>query len=257
MRKLIVNADDLGLTRGINKGIAQGFRLGIITSATALVNMPCWIHAAGMAKKLPGLGIGLHFNLTLGSPLTDPQAIPTLVNKQGRFIGDSEQLARADSLEVARELYNQYHRLLRSGIRPTHIDSHEDIHALDNILVVLLAFATRHNLPLRLVPQEKMRYSYAGVATTEEIILEFQDKAANRFNFEGLISRCQGTTVELRCHPGMVDAELEELSTYTWQRERELAVLCAYDKEGFPEGRGFELISFAGLRNQASKKQTQ
>ena len=153
MRKLIVNADDFGLTQGINKGIVQGFRLGIITSATALVNMPCWPHAAALASRLAGLGIGLHFNLTMGRPLTDPRYIPSLVDEEGRFAGNPEQLAQADPLDVVRELYNQYNRLLRSGIKPTHIDSHDGIHSLDNILSILLDFAARHQLPLRLVPE--------------------------------------------------------------------------------------------------------
>lgn len=249
IRKLIVNADDLGLSRGINKGIIRGFRCGIITSATAMVNMPCWEHAAQAISRLPGLGIGLHFNLTLGSPLTAPEAIPTLVDEQGNFHRDREKLAEADPLDVARELYNQYHRLLRSG-KPSHIDSHEDIHKLANILPVLLEFSARLSLPLRLVPGEQSRYSSFGTATTDSLIDKFQDKGANRPNFERLLADCQENTVEFRCHPGMVDAELESLSAYTWQRERELAVVCAYNKEDFAE-HGFELISFSGLRDLA------
>jgi predicted glycoside hydrolase/deacetylase ChbG (UPF0249 family) len=251
MRKLIVNADDFGLTQGINKGIVQGFRLGIITSATALVNMPCWPHAAALASRLAGLGIGLHFNLTMGRPLTDPRYIPSLVDEEGRFAGNPEQLAQADPLDVVRELYNQYNRLLRSGIKPTHIDSHDGIHSLDNILSILLDFAARHQLPLRLVPRARDRYNSAGTATTEEIIEGFQDKGANRPNFERLLSTCQAETVEFRCHPGMVDAELEAVSAYTWQRERELAVVCAYSKEEFPRHYGFELIPFSGLGRMA------
>lgn len=251
MRKLIVNADDFGLTRGINKGIVQGFRLGIITSATALVNMPCWPHAASLVSKLAGLGVGLHFNLTVGSPLTTPQYIPSLVNKRGKFHGNLEQLTQADSLDVVRELYNQYNRLLRSGIKPTHIDSHEDVHTLDNILAILLDFAALHHLPLRLVPQARSRYSNAGAATTGDLIDAFQDKGANRPNFERLLDNCRAETVEFRCHPGMVDADLEAVSAYTWQRERELAVVCAYNKEEFPRRYGFELIPFSGLRQLA------
>jgi len=131
-----------------------------------------------------------------------------------------------------------------------HIDSHEDIHKLANILPVLLEFSARLSLPLRLVPGEQSRYSSFGTATTDSLIDKFQDKGANRPNFERLLADCQENTVEFRCHPGMVDAELESLSAYTWQRERELAVVCAYNKEDFAE-HGFELISFSGLRDLA------
>lgn len=251
MRKLIVNADDFGLTRGINKGIIHGFRLGIITSATALVNMPCWPHAASLVRKLAGLGVGLQFNLTVGRPLTAPHHIPSLVNEGGEFCGSLEQLAQADTLDVVRELYNQYNRLLHSGIKPTHIDSHGDIHTLDNILSILLDFAARHHMPLRLFPQARSLYNNAGAATTGDLIDDFQDKGANRPNFERLLSNCRAETVEFRCHPGMVDADLEAVSAYTWQRERELAVVCAYNKEEFPRRYGFELIPFSQLRQLA------
>lgn len=176
MRKLIVNADDFGLTRGINKGIARGFRLGIVTSASAMVNMPCWDHAAELAKRLPGLSVGLHFNLTLGCPVTPPRSVPTLVDAQGRFHGDLKQLATADPLDITRELYNQYNRLCRSGIAPSHVDGHQGIHALDNILAVLLDFAARLGLPLRLAPHARERYKAAGAVTTGALIDQFQGR---------------------------------------------------------------------------------
>jgi predicted glycoside hydrolase/deacetylase ChbG (UPF0249 family) len=251
MKKLIVNADDLGLTKGINKGIIKGYCQGIITSATALVNMPAWEHAAGLLDNYPRLGVGLHFNLTCGSPVTAPEHVPSLVNEEGRFRNDLEALALADPVEVARELYNQFDRLVRSGIKPTHVDSHHDIHTLDNVMPVVLLFASSLGLPVRLVPWAQVRYSSAGTRTTDDLVVKFRDRGANRMNFERLLSECTADTVEIRCHPGMVDFELEQCSGYTWQRERELAVVCAYNKDDFPQAFGYKLITFSGLKDFA------
>lgn len=247
MRKLIVNADDLGLTRGVNKGIIKGYRQGIITSATALVNMAGWEHAAAIVGKYPGLGIGLHFNLTTGSPVSDPEDVPSLVNEEGKFFNELDVLAMADSADVARELCNQFNRLIRSGVKPTHIDSHHDIHTLDNVMPIVLLFARRLGLPVRLVPWAELRYKSVGTKTTKELVVEFKDRGANRPNFERLLNRCQAETVEVRCHPGMVDSELEQVTKYTWQRERELAVVCAYEKEMFTKVYGYNLVPFSGL----------
>ena len=251
MRKLIVNADDFGLTKGVNKGIIKGYRQGIITSSTALVNMPAWAHAAGLLHSYPRLGVGLHFNLTSGRPVSAPEAIPSLVDEDGNFLGDLEFLTSADSVDIARELYNQYNLLVRSGVKPTHIDSHHDIHTLDNVMPVVLVFASRLGLPVRQVPWALVRYSSAGAKTTGDLVVNFKDRGANRPNFERLLSQCKTDTVELRCHPGMVDAELERFSGYTWQRERELAVVCAYDKDDFPKAYGYQLINFSGLKDPA------
>lgn len=249
MQRLIVNADDFGLTKGINKGIVKGFLQGIVTNATALVNMPRWEHAAGLVGKYPGLGIGLHFNLTMGSPVTAPERIPSLVNGEGGFTEDRDALAAAEPREIALELSSQFARLVQAGVKPTHISSHQNIHSIDKVLTVVLDFATRRGLPVRLVPQARTRYADTGAMTTRALIVQFWDKGANRPNFERLLSTCQAETVELQCHPGVVDADLEGLSPYTWQRERELAVVCAYDKEGFPRHFGWELISYSSLKS--------
>lgn len=244
---LIINADDFGLTKGINKGIVKGFSQGIITSATALVNMPCWVHAADLVSKYPCLGIGLQFNISQGDPVCNPEEIPSLV-EDGTFAGSSECISAADSADVARELSSQYQRLLVSGVKPTHIGSHQNIHSLSNVLPVILDFAGRVGLPVRLISQARKLYLSAGTATTGELIVDFWDRGANRPNFERLLLDCNSDSVELQCHPGIMDAELEGLSPYTWQRERELAVVCAYDKEDFSQRFGYQLVPYSVLK---------
>ena len=72
MRLLIVNADDFGLTPGINRAIIEAHTRGIVTSATLMANMPAFYEAVQLAKVHPALGIGLHFNITQGRPVAAP-----------------------------------------------------------------------------------------------------------------------------------------------------------------------------------------
>jgi predicted glycoside hydrolase/deacetylase ChbG (UPF0249 family) len=81
VKNLIVNADDLGWTEGINRGIAEAHRNGIVTSASLLANGAAFASAVEMARHTPGLGVGVHLNLSEGAPVSGPGAVPRLVNQ--------------------------------------------------------------------------------------------------------------------------------------------------------------------------------
>ena len=104
---LIVNADDFGLTPGVSRGILEAGATGIVTSTTVIVNRP--IDPELIARlEASGLGAGLHLNLTLGTPISDPRRVPSLVDGEGRFIRDPREAAsRADKDEARIELGNQ------------------------------------------------------------------------------------------------------------------------------------------------------
>lgn len=85
MKHLIINADDFGLSPGVNQGIAEAYQAGGISSTTVMVNMPGFTDAVRLASLHPGLGVGLHFNLTYGRPVSDPRLIPSLIQADGRF----------------------------------------------------------------------------------------------------------------------------------------------------------------------------
>ncbi|QQR79288.1 MAG: ChbG/HpnK family deacetylase [Deltaproteobacteria bacterium] len=84
VRKLILHADDFGLTHGVNEGILLGIQKGCISATSALVNFPTSNEALQLAKQ-HSLDIGWHINLTLGRPLSDPKSIPSLVTSEGTF----------------------------------------------------------------------------------------------------------------------------------------------------------------------------
>ena len=170
--------------------------------------MPCWDHAAELAKRLPAWSVGLHFNLTWAAPA--PRSVPTLVDAQGQAPWRSETPAAADRWILPGNLYNQYNRLCRSGIAPSHVDGHQGIHALDNILAVLLDFAARLGLPLRLAPHARERIKRRGPSPPAPSSISSR-AGGYPPNFERLLRECRAETAEFRCRPGMVDADLENL----------------------------------------------
>ncbi|PMW95704.1 hypothetical protein C1X59_26120 [Pseudomonas sp. FW215-R2] len=155
-RQVIVNADDFGLTPNENAVIFSAFQAGVISSATAMANMPAFEAACAMARHhlLEGR-IGLHFNLTYGRPLS--QAIlarPTFCDSQGVFDLNltrySLWLGRADREAVQEELQAQWQRCVDHGVRPSHIDSHQHVHNIWPIGEIVARFAAHQGVPVRL-----------------------------------------------------------------------------------------------------------
>lgn len=147
MRRLIVNADDFGMTPGVSAGILAAHRRGIVTSTTAMVTMPIDAKSAAAARD-SGLGIGLHVNFTLGTPLTRGRS---LVDGTGRFIRDPRRAAaRARAREVEAEVEAQVARFVRIFSRmPTHLDTHHHVGLFAPVRAVLLATAQRIGVPVR------------------------------------------------------------------------------------------------------------
>src|SRR6267378_7716510 len=91
-RNLIVNADDLGWTAGVNRGIAEAHRNGIVTSASLLANGEAFAEAVELARDTGGLGVGVHMNLNDGQTVAPRESVPSLVNDSGEFEGGPDGL---------------------------------------------------------------------------------------------------------------------------------------------------------------------
>ncbi|WP_347905380.1 ChbG/HpnK family deacetylase [Pseudomonas purpurea] len=153
---VIVNADDFGLSPSENAVILRAFQAGVISSATAMANMPAFEAACALAQQplLKGR-VGLHFNLTYGRPLS--QAIVqrrTFCNSQGEFDLNLPRhrlwLSRADSEAVRQELSAQWQHCLDHGMRPSHLDSHQHVHNIWPVGEIVARFAARQGVPVRL-----------------------------------------------------------------------------------------------------------
>src|SRR5438046_2478964 len=169
VRQLVVNADDLGLTVGVNDGIFDAYDLGILTSASLFANAPATADAIRRVRSHPALGIGAHLTLVDGSPTLPPRDVPTLVEDDGRFRTSWKPfivacLQRRVSLdEVERELVAQIERLQRSGLTLTHLDAHKHVHAYPPVFAIVARLAVSFGIPVVRVPYERRSPSSGDV----------------------------------------------------------------------------------------------
>ena len=152
MKNLIVNADDLGWTDGVNRGIVEAFRNGIVTSTSLLANGAAFAGGVAAAKSAHGLGVGIHLNLSDGPPVADRETVTSLLNDEGLFAGGPESLllrrARRGLLlnEVEAEWDAQIQKVRDAGIAPTQLDGHKHVHMLPGLFEIALRLAKRHNI---------------------------------------------------------------------------------------------------------------
>jgi predicted glycoside hydrolase/deacetylase ChbG (UPF0249 family) len=152
VKYLIVNADDLGWTDGVNRGIAEAHNKGIVTSASILANGAAFARGAELARATPALGVGVHLNLSDGKPLSPPREIASLVNALGEFEGGPESLLMRMARRILRlkEIENEWEKQIQkvvdSGIQPTHLDGHKHVHMLPGLFQIVLRLAKRHGI---------------------------------------------------------------------------------------------------------------
>ncbi len=148
-RWLIVNVDEFGLTEGINEGIIQAHKYGIVTDTTMLPNMWAFDDAVELAREHDDLAVGVHLNITYGGPILPPERVPSLVSEHGQFYRRAPFLRRLllgkiELSEVAAEFRAQVDKVIKAGIVPSHLDSHESIYMHPSIFRVLLPLAREH-----------------------------------------------------------------------------------------------------------------
>jgi hopanoid biosynthesis associated protein HpnK len=285
VRRLIVNADDFGLTSGVNRAIVEGNRLGIVSSATLMANAKASDAAIDMAKAQPSLRTGCHVVLIDGVPLTTN--LPTLAETPQRFRTSLKQFAMAAvrkqiaAEEVQREVETQIRKIQSWGITLTHLDSHKHTHMFPHILRPLLRAAKACGVSAIRNPFEPLRSWPAGMVLgapglwlRSAGVMAFQMFAAEfrrALKAEGIVST-DGTvgiavtglldqnrllrilealpdgTWELVCHPGYSDFDLQVAGTrLTQSREIELSALTSAETKKALADRHIELISYADL----------
>ncbi|MDN8589202.1 ChbG/HpnK family deacetylase [Paenibacillus sp. 11B] len=223
-RQVIINADDFGLSPGVNQGIIQAYQAGGITSTSMMVNMPGLEDALSLARSLPELGVGLHFNLTYGRPVSDPAIVPSLVKPDGSFHQSPIGLKR-DIADIAKELDAQWNVFVQASRYPTHLDSHQLLHQNDPIMFQIMAEkAVRENIPLR---RSQIQHSPPAMPVprmTDTILLDTYGDQEGLQRLLLHLSRLPDGITEIVCHPGYVDDALREISSWLDIREHELAV---------------------------------
>lgn len=239
MKRLIVNADDFGLTGGVTRGILDTLAAGVVRSTSAML---CLDETAAQLRQWRAVltgRVGVHLQLMDGIPCSGPAAVPSLVGADGRFPTSPMPASGISLAEVRREWHAQVERLMALDFTPTHVDTHNHVHMAPGILEVYCDIALYYGLPARSgTPRVAAALKERGVTCADccetggydgEITPEaFLDRVARAFAGCG-----DSGVVELMCHPGYADAALAGKSFYVAEREQELEVLCsARTREG-------------------------
>lgn len=231
MRRLVVNADDLGLTRGVNAGILHAARHGIVTSASLMVRGAAAVEAGLAVRALPGLSVGLHVDLA------------EWVHDGTQWRPLYEVVDTDDGAAVALELDRQVARFVELvGRPPSHLDSHQHVHRSDPVRSLVLAAGARLGVPVR---QEGGAPAYRGDFYGQTGKGEpYRDAISVAALCEVVATLPEGTT-ELGCHPGWSD---HLVSVYALEREVEARVLCAPEVLAAVTAAGVELVPMPALR---------
>ncbi|HTR46708.1 MAG TPA: hopanoid biosynthesis-associated protein HpnK [Verrucomicrobiae bacterium] len=287
MKEVILNADDFGLTRGINEGIIRAHREGILTSATLMATGPAFDDAVARAKSDPGLGIGCHLVLTGGIAVSPPEKIPSLASRDGRLPPSLGVLVtkvtsgQVRDEDIETELRAQIEKIRRAGIEPTHVDTHKHTHVHPRVMGVLARVLRDFGIKRVRNPVENLGDSWA--TTRGDGAGRFKDLAASSavrsvaFRFRAISKRyglrspehflglaatgrlgaealCRlldtvpkGST-EIMLHPGICDADLARTgSRLQQQRQLELEALLAPEARRAVADRGIRLITYREL----------
>ena len=287
MKRLIVNADDFGYTRGVNAGIVRGFREGIVTSTTIMATGDAFQDAIECAQANPKLGVGCHLVLVGGKCVAPASQVSSLADSEGRlppslpaFLSKlSTGSVRRDAIEA--ELRAQVARVVAAGLHPTHFDSHKHTHAHPRVMEVVVRVAeefkvTRIRKPFEdskalLWPKfrggvsswkqratalmagvnasgfEKLA-SLHGIRTPDHFMGVAATGRLNREAILAMIGAMRDGVTELMCHPGEYDEELEKSPTRLKQeREAELEGLTDPGVRAAIRERNVCLMNFQGL----------
>jgi predicted glycoside hydrolase/deacetylase ChbG (UPF0249 family) len=219
MRYLVVNADDLGASSGVNRGIIEAHERGIVTSASLMTGMPGTEEAARLARRFPTLSVGLHACLRIESDEPESES----------HQGGSDRTSLEAQLRRFEDLV---------GRPPTHLDSHHHVHTQPPRLALFRELAGRLGVPLR---------DCSGVRYCPEFYgqwdAESHPEQVSVTSLIDLIStEVDHGITELSCHPGLPDDAL--VSSYAMERELELRTLCDRCVRRFLEQCGIELLAF-------------
>jgi predicted glycoside hydrolase/deacetylase ChbG (UPF0249 family) len=282
--RLILNADDFGLTLGINRAIAELHAARALNSATLMASGAAFQDAVRIAHAHPTLGVGCHIVLTDGTPISPPRTIPTLLGpdrktfrpKLTHFVRDL-LLGRIAESDIAREAVAQIEHLQHHGITVTHLDTHKHTHIFPSVARPLLEAAERtgilairnpfeppwsaalgpsplpRRLQLRILHQLHPRFlglpqiRNGRIFTTNGTLGIATTGSLNATTLSALIRTVPEGTWELVCHPGYSDSDLDAIATRlrsTRDIEREALAAALPIPKDLPNPLRLELINY-------------
>lgn len=279
-RKLIVTADDFGLSLPVNEAIERAHRKGVLSAASLMVGAPAMEDAVMRARKLPSLGVGLHLTLLNGRPVLPPDKVPALVGPDGRFSDDPVRFGVAlyASPELRRqanaEIEAQFERFHATGLAMDHINGHRHFHLHPVVLEAIARLAPRFgNPPLRL-PLEPFAASFAasrdrafgrlasslfyslqarrirrrwvdgGMAANDHVFGLYDSGAMTEERFLRLLDHLPQGVSEIYCHPATRRWEGPDNPPASYQPEAELKALLSPAVKTKMDAMGLKPLTF-------------
>lgn len=287
MPRLIINADDFGLTSGVNRAIAEAGGVRAITSATLMANSRAFAEAVQFAQELPALGTGCHIVLIDGEPVSS--GLASLTNGGAQFRSSLKDFAfsaikkRLSQQEIQREAEAQIRKIQSAGIVVTHVDTHKHTHLFPHVLHPVLKAAKACRIrairnpfePFKAWPKPVIarrpslwkrslevallqKFSTAfrqlvdeeGMTTTDGSAGVIATGGLNQSLLQATIEALPEGTWELVCHPGYADADLARAGTRLVEsRHVELEALLSDETRKALARRGVQLISYADVKH--------
>lgn len=253
MKKVIINADDFGLTKGVNKAIIECYKKRIVTSASIMANGREFEDAVELFKENDGLDLGIHLSLIGEAPILARAEIPSLMNREGFLVENYFKFIKKyiageiDRNQIELELRAQIEKCLNVNLKLSHINSHQHLHIIPGILDTVTRLARYYGIPvirnpygyiafrdftsLRVYPQlvlnalsliSKARLKKKRIKRTPYLAGFIHSGRLNREILDNYIAFLPDGVTEICCHPGIMDDNLRKYYShwkYHWEQE--------------------------------------
>ncbi len=233
MKQLLIRADDLGFSEGVNYGIAKAVAGGLVRSVGVMTNMPAAAQGLALLKGFP-VCLGQHTNICTGTPLMDPKRIPSICQENGEFKSSKAYRDAAKNgrdfvvlEEVILEIEAQYQRFRElTGQEPGYFEGHAV--ASPTFFRGLEIVAERHGLPYLAMSMDGSPVRFRNTAVYAFRPRDFKAYEAEPFTAvqEAVQNAHEGACDMMVFHPGYIDAYLLEHSSMTIPRVKEAEMLC-------------------------------
>lgn len=272
MTKLVITADDFGLSPEVNAAVVVAQRSGILTAASLMVGAPAWKEAVALAQAAPGLKVGLHLCLVHAQPVLAPERIPDLVDAQGRLrtdmaaVGASIFFLPRVRAQAEAECRAQFERFAGTGLAFDHVNGHNHFHTHPSVAAITARLAIEHRVPAVRVPSQpwrgmpwsqiltaavmapwtalaRWRFIAAGLAVNDELHGLFETGGMDEAAWLRVAGRLGEGVAEVYCHPATATKGLLAAEMPGYRHADELAALLS------PRVR--EALDRAGVRRMA------
>ena len=282
-RRVIISADDFGLSPGVNAGILTGHRDGVLTNASLMVNGAACAEAVELARATPTLSVGLHLVLVQGRATAPPATIPALVDRDGMF-GDNAVIAGLRYFftpgiraQIECEVRAQLDAYMQTGLPLAHLDGHLNIHMHPTVLSIVLRLAPQYGIRAMRLPREPLgislrldrrarlrktteavtfkaltafarpRLKACGIRHPDQMFGLHQSGHMTESYLLGVLDALPPGVTEIYCHAAVVDAEARRWRPADYESAAELAALTSARVRAALAGRGVERISYRDL----------